>query len=153
LCIVGFLLSIATYFRVADGRREALVAHLLESQPDDGGWNCRWERGRPMIHSSFHTTFNVLEGLQEFLEGGPTVDREAIQQALRRATDFMLMHKLFRSDRTGNIIRPEFLRFSYPPRWHYDVLRGLDFFQRVNAPRDQRFGEAIDLVVRKRRKD
>ena len=33
------------------------------------------------------------------------------------------------------------------------MLRGLDFFQRVRAPRDARLGEAIELVRQKRRSD
>jgi len=45
------------------------------------------------------------------------------------------------------------MRFSFPPRWHYDVLRALDYFQAVNAPRDRRLGEAIGLVRKKRRPD
>jgi len=63
------------------------------------------------------------------------------------------MHRLFRSDRTGEIIKPVFTRFAFPPRWHYDILRALDYFQAVNAPRDQRRGEAIDIVRSTQRED
>ena len=38
-----------------------------------------------------------------------------------------------RSHRTGEIIKPAFTRFAFPPRWHYDVLRALDHFQVVGA--------------------
>jgi hypothetical protein len=31
-----------------------------------------------------------------------------------------------------------FTRFVFPPRWHYDVLRALDHFRGVDAPRDER---------------
>jgi hypothetical protein len=34
----------------------------------------------------------------------------------------------------------------FPVRWHYDVLRALDYFQAVAAPRDPRLTEAVDLV-------
>jgi hypothetical protein len=51
------------------------------------------------------------------------------------------------------VIKPEFLRFSFPPRWHYDVLRGLDYFQAVDAPRDPRLADAIEIVRRHRRAD
>src|SRR6266550_6440204 len=57
---------------------------------------------------------------------------------------------LFRSHRTGEIIKPEFTRFSFPPRWHHDILRALDYFQAVNAPRDRRLAEAIDIVSNRR---
>jgi len=64
-----------------------------------------------------------------------------------------LVHRLFRSHRTGAVIKPIFLQFSFPPRWHYDVLRALDYFQAVKAPRDPRLAEAIDLVRRGQRED
>jgi hypothetical protein len=56
------------------------------------------------------------------------------------------VHRLFRSHRTGKIIKPEFIRFAFPPRWHYDVLRSLDYFQAVDAPCDSRLADAIDVV-------
>src|SRR6266853_416281 len=63
------------------------------------------------------------------------------------------VHRLFRSHRTGQIIKPAFTRFSFPPRWHYDILRALDYFQAVNAPGDPRLAEAIDIVHSTQRKD
>src|SRR5436190_23427490 len=47
---------------------------------------------------------------------------------------------------TGRVIKPEFTRFAFPPRWHYDILRALDYFQAVDAPRDRRLADAIDIV-------
>jgi hypothetical protein len=44
------------------------------------------------------------------------------------------------------------LEFSFPTRWHYDVLRGLEYFRRAGL-RDPRLGEAIDLVRSKRQDD
>ena len=44
------------------------------------------------------------------------------------------------------------LEFSFPTRWHYDVLRGLDYFRRADL-RDPRLDEAIELVRSKRQDD
>ena len=44
-------------------------------------------------------------------------------------------------------------RFSFPPRWHYDVLRGLDYFRECGARCDTRLEEAIMLVKVRRRDD
>lgn len=116
----------------------------------DGGWNCRRSAGA--THASVHTTISVLEGLRHFeLHRGREV-RE-VRTAQRRGREFLLVHRLFRSHRTGEIIRPEFARFAFPPRWHYDILRALDYFQAVDAPRDPRLAEAIDIVRSSRRKD
>jgi hypothetical protein len=67
--------------------------------------------------------------------------------------ELLLQHKLFRSDKSGEIINEKFMLFAYPHYWHYDVLRGLSYFACANAPRDPRAQEAIDLVHQRRRKD
>jgi hypothetical protein len=92
-----------------------------------------------------HTTISVLEGLR-FYELHRGRNARAVQAAQRRGREFLLVHRLFRSHRTGEIIKPIFLRFSFPPRWHYDILRALDYFRAVNAPRDPRLAEAIGIV-------
>src|SRR5216683_8450839 len=108
----------------------------------DGGWNCRRFDGAS--HASVHTTISALEGLR-FYELHRGRNARAVQAAQRRGREFLLVHRLFRSHRTGEIIKPLFTRFAFPPRWHYDILRGLDYFQSVDAPRDPRLAEAIDI--------
>lgn len=44
-------------------------------------------------------------------------------------------------------------RLSFPPRWHYDILRGLDHFRAVGSDRDERLSDAIGLLGQKRRPD
>jgi hypothetical protein len=142
-CVTGMVLSILSYFEYDDDRLDAVADNLLEQQMPDGGWNCRRPYGA--THSSVHTTISALEGLRLFeLHRGRKV--RAVRAAQKRGREFLLMHRLFRSDRTGEIIKPVFLRFAFPPRWHYDILRGLDYFQAVNAPRDERLAEAIEIV-------
>lgn len=149
-CITGMVLSILSYFQYDDERIEALADYLLRVQMPDGGWNCRRPDGA--THSSVHTTISVLEGLRfyELLGRGKA---EGTHAAQARGREFLLMHKLFRSDRTGEIIKPIFLQFAFPPRWHYDILRALDYFRAVNAPRDERLAEAIQVVCNRRRAD
>jgi hypothetical protein len=36
--------------------------------------------------------------------------------------------------------------FSFPTRWHYDILRGLDYLRSTGAAPDERCSEAIELV-------
>jgi hypothetical protein len=142
-CVTGMVLSILAYFKYDDDRLDTLAGHLLEQQMSDGGWNCRRPSGA--THSSVHTTISVLEALRLYeLRRGNRV--RAVQLAQRRGREFLLVHRLFRSHRTGEIIKPIFIRFSFPPRWHYDILRALDYFQGADAPRDPRLAEAIDIV-------
>ena len=149
-CVTGMILSILSYFEYDDERLDTVAGHLLERQMPDGGWNCRRPAGA--THASLHTTILALEGLRHYeMHRGRKAGR--VRTAQRRGREFLLRHRLFRSHRTGEVIKPVFTRFSFPPRWHYDVLRALDHFQAVNAPRDARLADAIDLVRRGRRAD
>jgi hypothetical protein len=153
-CVVGMDLSIASYFGICDDRISAIVENLLSETMPDGAWNCRRLRKPKPHHSSFHTTFNVLEGLREWLENTPSHPlRNDVLDAEGRALEFMLEHRLFKSDRTGRIINSNFSRLSYPYRWYYNILRGLTYFARINAPRDGRFQDAIELLESRRRSD
>jgi hypothetical protein len=149
-CVTGMILSILSYFEYEDARLETIASHLLEQQMPDGGWNCRRPYGA--THSSVHTTISVLEGLR-YYELHRRRDVREVRTAQRRGREFLLVHRLFRSHRTGEIIKPAFTQFSFPPRWHYDILRALDYFQATNAPCDQRLGEAIEIVRRTKRAD
>jgi hypothetical protein len=141
-CITGMVLSILSYFEYDDDRLDSIADHLLARQMPDGGWNCRSPHA---THASLNTTISALEGLRLYeLNRGRKV--QAIRAAQRRAREFLLVHRLFRSHRTGKIIKTEFMRFVFPPRWHYDILRALDYFQFVDAPRDDRLAEAIEIL-------
>jgi hypothetical protein len=144
------VLSILSYFELDDDRLDTIADHLLDQQMPDGGWNCRRPSGA--THSSVHTTISVLEGLRHY-ELHRKRKLRTVRVAQQRGREFLLVHRLFRSHRTGEIIKPIFLRFSFPPRWHYDILRALDYFQAVNAPRDGRLAEAIDILRSKQGED
>ncbi|MFN8571251.1 MAG: hypothetical protein U0132_04285 [Gemmatimonadaceae bacterium] len=151
-CVTGMVLSILSYFRLADVRLREIAAHLLRVQMGDGGWNCRRPHGA--THSSVHTTISALEGLRWYeLFADTSRERAAVRTAQSRGREFLLAHRLFRSHHSGRVIRPEFLRFVFPPRWHYDVLRALDYFQSVDAPRDARLAEAVAMVQQHRQPD
>ncbi len=144
------VLSILAHFEYDDDRLDTLAEHLLRQQMSDGGWNCRRDLGA--THASVHTTISVLEGLRLY-ELHRRRNVEAVRAAQARGREFLLVHRLFRSHRTGEIIKPIFVRLSFPPRWHYDILRALDYFQAVNAPRDRRLDDAIEIVRNKRGDD
>ncbi len=149
-CITGMVLSILSYFGCDDDRLDTIADHVLAQQMPDGGWNCRRHHGA--THASVHTTISALEGLR--LYGlHRRRRRRGVLDAQRRGREFLLVHRLFRSHRTGNIIKTIFTRFTFPPRWHYDILRALDYFQAVRAPRDPRLAEAVKIVRSTRRSD
>ena len=149
-CATGMVLALLAWFEVDDPRREELVGYLLAEQMPDGGWNC--ERFRGAVHSSFHTTINVLEGLREYaVATGPRAPTTTLAES--RAREFLLEHRMYRSHKTGDIVDDRMTRLSFPPRWRHDVLRGLDYFRAAAAPTDERLADAIDVLIGKQRRD
>lgn len=145
-CITGMCLALAAYFGVTGS--DEVVDFLFSEQLDDGGWNCDTVNGSK--RSSFNTTISVLEGLLEYeLRKGGRVP--AVSAARARAEEYLLARRMLRSLSTGEVVNPRWKLFSFPPRWHYDVLRGLDYLQSAGRVPDQRCREAIELVESKRR--
>jgi hypothetical protein len=144
-CINGGALAIGAYFGRA---AESLVKRLLGEQLEDGGWNCEAPKSS---RSSFHTTICVLEGLLEYERAvGAT---PAITHAKQRGEEYLLKRGLFRRLSTGEVGNPEFLEFAFPPRYHYDVLRALDYFRAASARPDARMDEAIRFVGSRKQAD
>jgi hypothetical protein len=147
-CIVGMVLNLSSYFGKAGLRSAQTIDWALDEQLEDGGWNCQTVNGS--VRSSFNTTLSVLEGLDGYrraVDAGPEVDA-----ALRRGHEYLLERGLMRSLSTGKVIDSRWKLFSFPPRWHYDVLRALDHFRNADV-RDSRLQEAIELVDGKESKD
>src|SRR5690606_12160895 len=142
-CVCGMVSSILEAFDFdAPSRREGLVAFLLERQLRDGGWNCR----TTSKVSSLHTTLSVLEALHLRHTRHPD---GRLTEAMGRAHEYLFERRLFRSKRTGEVIKTAFTRFAFPPTWRYDVLRALDHLQQCGAPRDPRLEEPIVLLLDK----
>jgi hypothetical protein len=149
-CVTSMYLTLARYFGYDDDRVDTALTWLLANQLADGGWNCRTVRFGDQ-HSSFHTTILALEALAE--SGRHKPERHDVAHAMARGREFFLDHRLYKSHRKGTVVHPSFVKLSFPPRWHYDVLRGLDHFQSTDAPWDDRCREALEVVAGRRRAD
>lgn len=151
-CVSGMLLSILCHFNFEDVRINRLLEYVLNEQMPDKGWNC--ERYRGAKHSSFHTTISVLEGLWEFEKKYPNHDLiPFIQEKQKEGIEFLLNHHLYKSNTTWDTIDPKMIKLSFPPRWHFDIMRCLDFFQEKRAPQDDRMNDAIELLLKKKTTD
>jgi hypothetical protein len=148
-CINGQVATAGAYFG-QDVR--GIVDRLLGEQLPDGGWNC--EAPGRSSRSSFNTTICVLEALLEH-ERARGVATE-VTEARLRGQEYLLDRRLFRRRSTGEVIERDrksgasWTRFAFPPWWHYDVLRGLEYLRGAGVAPDERVGDAIDLVVSKR---
>jgi hypothetical protein len=142
-CINGRVVALGAYF---GERSDRLVQRLLSEQLADGGWNCEAERGS--VRSSFHTTICVLEGLLAFERAFGASPQ--LTEARARAHEYLLERRLLRRLSTGDLIQPAWSELSFPPLWHYDVLRALDYLRSAGLEPDERMEEAL-AVVRERR--
>ncbi len=152
VCVNGMFLNYASYFNMPEKELKSIVDILLNEIMPDGGFNCRTTRSGAR-HSSLHSTISVLEGLFGFQKAGFTYRKDDISIAIKSAEEFILIHRLFLSDRTGKIIHKDFLKLSYPSRWKYDILRALDYFQKAERKWDERMDEAFTMILNKRNKD
>lgn len=150
LCHLGFWLGLTAYFLPGDPRLQPLAEAVLFAQYEDGGWNCQMRNYPERLHSSFNTTFNVLENLRIAAKRG-AAPRAAFKRAEARAIEFMLAHRLYRSDKTGEVIADRFTHLTYPWHWHYKVLRALDYLRLTPAIHDERVDDAVRLLVEQRR--
>jgi hypothetical protein len=150
LCHLGFWLGLGAHFVDDDPRLPLLGEAVLGAQFEDGGWNCHMRNYPDTVHSSFHTTFNVLENVRIATARG-IVPKRSFAAAERRAIELLLEHRLYRSDRTGEVISERFTQLTYPWHWHYTFLRGLDYLRLTPAISDRRLADPIGLLREKRK--
>lgn len=152
VCVNGMFLNYACHFMAEENKLQSVVDFILTQQMSDGGWNCRFNRSGAR-HSSLHSTLSILEGIESYKTNGYTYRLEELLAAASEGIGFLLLHRLFKSDRTGLIINPRFLKFPYPCRWYYDIMRALDHFAAASVAYDPRMQEALDVIVSKKSSD
>lgn len=152
VCVSGMVLNYASYFAAPAAHLESIVDFLLAEHMQDGGFNCASNQ-QGAVHSSLHSTLSVLEGILAYETQGYSYRLQELKQAKASGLEFILVHRLFRSHRTGEIIQPKFLQLHYPCRWLFDILRALDYFQAAKVNFDPRMQDAIDIVLKKKSVD
>lgn len=148
ICVSGMALNYSAYFGAPQEQLASIVDCLLAAKIPDGGFNCR--RGPDVRHSSMHTTLSVIEGITSYEKSGHQYRLDELRSAFDSSVEFILRHRLFRSERGGAVIRSEFVRLHQPTRWYYDILRCLDAFADAHVAYDGRMEEAIAILHRRR---
>jgi hypothetical protein len=143
----GNALAVCTRLGLAgDARVELLARSLVEWQWPDGGWNC--DRRETAWRSSFNESLAPMWGLHEYARAtGANWARDAAEGA----AELFLSHRIFRSLRTGDVIKPGWLDLNYPPFWHYDAAQALLVLSRMGLHRDPRADEARELLAGRER--
>jgi hypothetical protein len=150
LGVCALTLSTLAYFGYPDQRVHAVAEFLLDQQEREGSW--KPEPGVDRLQYIFASTLLALESLREYANLYQE-DAARVSEAQTRGREFLLQHHLFKNKDADQIFDQKMTRFSFPPRWHYDVLVALDYFQACRTEKDDRLEQAIDLVKSKRRKD
>jgi hypothetical protein len=145
-CVAAILVRITCVHGYPADGLDGLVTYLLDEQLDDGGWNCATHTDKAK-HSSFHTSIQALEALAAY------TGRVEVGDAVRRGREFFLAHNLYQSHRTGAVAIRGSTRLRAFPEWHFDVLRGLEYFAASGAQQDERLADAVEQVRRQRRPD
>lgn len=151
VCLNGMFLNFASYFKSDEGGLRSVVDHILDQRMRDGGFNCRLNRSGA-VHSSLHSTLSVAEGIREYHVNGYQYRLEELLDAEKTSIEFLLLHRLYLSDSTGEVIHPDFLRLAYPGRWRYDILRALDYLRRTGLTGENRLEPALQQLVAKQKK-
>ncbi|MHA2090643.1 MAG: hypothetical protein ACW98K_07270, partial [Candidatus Kariarchaeaceae archaeon] len=146
-CITGMGLGILGHFREQTQIFPDILQFLEDRQLDDGGWNCRHPRVKTS-HSSMHTTLSVLEGLANLGKNFPKYQKR-IDDLSQPAHEFLLIHQLFKSHRTGEVIHPQFIDITFPPRWKFNILSAMDYFRSIEFVFDERMQDALELIKKK----
>jgi hypothetical protein len=150
LGVCALTLSTLAYFGYPDQRLHIMAEYLLDQQALDGSWIP--EPGLERLQYIFAGTLLALEALREY-QSRYRKHAARGSEAQAKGREFLLQHQLFKTRDTGEIFEQKLARFSFPPRWYYDVLTALDYFQACQAEVDERLVEAIDLLKSKRRVD
>lgn len=154
VCINGMDLFMMCYFGADQEKLKSIVDFIISQQLPDGGFNCNFNYKKyGARHSSLHSTISMIEGFNSYINYGYGYKIDEIKRMRNDAIEFILMHRLFKSDKTGEIINKNFLMFSYPPRWKYDIIRALDAFRDAGINYDKRMDDAFEVIFKKRRKD
>lgn len=152
VCINGMFLNYACYFGIPEAHTTSIVDFLLEKVMGDGGFNCMSNRSGAR-HSSLHTTLSVLEGILQYQRAGHRYRLHELRQAAVSSQEFILQHRFYKSDHTGKVISPAFLRLPYPQRWQYNVLKALDYFRDASVAFDTRMEDGLGEISARRRPD
>ncbi len=128
-----------------DSRAEKLVQRLLRKQWPDGGWNCD---GDPQaVNSSFMESLLPLRALALHAKSKKSPESKS---AAKRAAEVFLKRRLYKKVKNGRIINRAFTQLHYPCYWHYDILFGLKVMAEAGYIKDERCGDALDLLETKR---
>ncbi len=147
VCLTGNVVrALAKMGYSEDDRILKSLDWLIAKQLPDGGWNC----APPGKHGSFTSTVQPVWALSEMMRHDA---RRGWEASAKRGSEFLLKHRVFKSDRDDSIVLLDFLRLHYPLQYSYDFLHGLRVLTEFGIKNDRRMNDAVSLLLEKRTPD
>ncbi|PIV54518.1 nitrogen fixation protein NifH [Candidatus Desantisbacteria bacterium CG_4_10_14_0_8_um_filter_48_22] len=152
-CLTGNMVwSLIRFGFLGDRRVQRGIRWITEYQRfDDGvekapkGWPYEQEHcwGRHTCHMG---AVKALKALAEI----PAEKRNAgVRRTIEEGAEYLLKHHIFRqSHNLKKIVKPFWLRFSFPLMWNIDCLEMTGILAKLGF-RDKRMDEAVDLIISK----
>src|SRR5260370_16846963 len=109
---------------------------LMSKQLSDSAWTCA-PSGK---HGSFLATDEPMWALSEMIKHER---REEWKEAATKSSEFVLRHKVYKSDRDDSVVLFDFLKIHYPTHYCYDFLHGLRVLGDLGAPRAKRMNDPL----------
>jgi hypothetical protein len=128
-----------------DSRVRRAADWLVSQQLADGGWNCYVKFGS--THGSFKSTIEPLWGFAEALK---FTENDEWKKSAEKGAEFLLRHRLYRSESTGSAVMLDFTALHYPLHYHYDILHGLRVLRELGQKYDPRLDDSLQLLLSKR---
>ena len=146
LGVSALVLSLCGYFGYPGQELPHMADFLVSQQQPDGSW--QMDKTPEAADYRFECTLLALESLWQVRGRYPGA---AVAQAEARGQEFLLAQALGLEG--GKPLKKQWISFSFPPYWFYDVLTALEYFRSFGANRDPRLQEAIELLRGRQAKD
>lgn len=147
VCATGNMVrTLAKLGYARDDRVRNAADWLVGKQLPDGGWNCF----PPGKHGSFTATVQPIWGLNEIDSHNP---KDAWKESVRKGSDFLLKHRVYKSDEDDSVVLFDFLKIHYPMHYFYDFLHGLRVLTESGTTHDGRMDDAVRVLLSKRLPD
>lgn len=150
ICVVAMLVSLLTYGKRDMNIVDEMVAYLLNTRQNDGGWNCSSTRNpKPTDKSSINTTLSVLEAFRDYEKYGYKTHLNSIEDIRESAQSYLLKRHLMFRLTNGEVVISYITDFHFPTRWKYDVLRALCYFADIDYKCVPEMNDGLTLLKEK----
>jgi hypothetical protein len=143
--VSALVLSLVCYFGYDVEALHRLASFLIDQQCDPGNWLPNGAASA--ADYTFETTLLVLEALLQYENRYAAGDNTPLSRAVQKGQNFLLGHNLGLSEQKP--VKAQWISFSFPPYWFYDILTALDYFYSFGMNHDSRMQMAIDLLRHK----